>query len=290
MGSTVLVEQLSHATSSWEIARCELPDPLRPYVRSWVGYTERATSICRRRELPGLSVVVIFEFGPPLRVSDGGSDVCLVRGPGGFVAGLDEGPSITEHDGMQAGVQVDLSPLGARACFRLPLRELSKQVVALPDVLPSARGLSERLADVGTWAGRFAMVERLLCERITAAPAASRQVAWALDRITMSGGRVRVDELTRELGHSRKHLGALFHEHVGLTPKRYAQLVRFNRLVARAGCELEPNWSQLAVELGYADQAHLAREVRRFAGVPPTSLCQLLAEPAVDEGHRDGVR
>lgn len=269
------VHRLIQGESHWELAHRELPSVLRPFVRSWIGYCERATSISRRRELPGLAVVAIFEFGPPLRVSASDGEA---REYGGFVAGLDDGPAITEHDGVQAGVQVNLTPLGARACFAVPLSQLSRRVVALPDVLPSARGLAERLADAASWTERFAVVERLLCERIAAAPAPSKRVGWALDRIHATDGRVRIEALSAELGHGRKHLGALFHDHVGVSPKRYAQLVRFDRLVARLRSAAEPCWSQLAAELGFADQAHLAREVRRFAGVPPTELRRVVAE------------
>src|SRR5690606_17895702 len=140
----------------------------------------------------------------------------------GFVAGLDDGPAITEHDGEQAGAPVNLSPPGARARFGLPLAQLSQQGVALPDLLPRRRGVAERLAEAASWTERFAVVERILCQRLAVAPAAAKPVAWALDRIHHSDGRVRVEALASELGYSRKHLGALFHEHVGVSPKRYA--------------------------------------------------------------------
>ena len=83
--------------------------------------------------------------------------------------------------------------------------------------------------------------------------------------------------LSAELGFSRKHLRALFREHVGLAPKLYAELVRFARLTARLKATPDVSWASLAFELGFADQAHLAREVRRFSGVPPTEVRLLLA-------------
>ncbi|MBJ6759454.1 AraC family transcriptional regulator [Myxococcaceae bacterium JPH2] len=266
-------------SSCWELARRPISLRLRPYVRSWLGYSESAPLLSRRRELPAPQVVVIFEFGPPLRVSSSGSEACVQHHAGGFIAGVDDSFTVTEHDGRQAGVQVNLTPLGGRLLLGVPMRELARRVVALPDVLREQRGLADRLANAPSWDARLDAVEQALLARLDSARTPCAPITWAVQRIEATTGRVRVGALTEALGYSRKHLNTLFQEHVGLSPKLYAELVRFESLTQRLKSGARESWATLAFDLGFADQAHLSREVRRFAGVSPTEARALLAGP-----------
>jgi AraC-like DNA-binding protein len=227
-------------------------------------YVERAPGLAVRRELPGPLIAVILELGPPLRV-DGH------RHAGGFVAGLGDVPSTTEHDGFQCGVQLDLHPLEARTLFGVPMSELEGRVVSLDDLLPRAH-LVERLAELPDHDARFDLLDRLLATHTAAAPPRARIARWACDRIERSGGNVDVRTLARELGYSEKQVARIFRDWVGLTPKRYGRLVRFHRLVSRLKVDPHATWAALAADLGFYDQAHLLREVRQFGGSTPTEL------------------
>ena len=101
--------------SQWQIATRVPCAPLRPYVRSLVGYDERSGGPQRQRQFPQPFVVVIIEFGPPLRVTLGGDERTAAQSPGGFVSGLDDAYAVTEHAGWQSGIQIDLTPTGARS-------------------------------------------------------------------------------------------------------------------------------------------------------------------------------
>jgi AraC-like DNA-binding protein len=224
-----------------------------------------------QRQFPGPQVVVIVELGPPIRLFDR-----VLRGarfPGGFVAGLGDSATVTEHDGVQRGIQIDLTPVGARALFGVPMDELAGAVVPLPDLLPRAwRTLAERLERLRGWDARFDVLERILAkslERMT--PRSALVVTHACARLQAEGGNVEMRALARELGYSEKQVVRLFRDQVGLTPKVFAKLVRFDRLVKRLREGRGGSWSELAVQLGYYDQAHLVRDVRRFAGATPTA-------------------
>ena len=267
----MLVQSLDDGFASWELASRPVPTRFRGLVRTWLGYSERAAGIRRQRELPGARVVVIFEFGPPIRVSATGSERCETLPRGGFVAAIHRSFAMTEHDGEQAGIQVDLTPLAARRIFGMPLAHLHDRTVSLPDVIGDA-SLGDQLAELRTWQARFDRVERVLEQRLHAGPTTCPRVAWATGQIEARGGQIQAGALARELGCSRKHLAALFHDQVGCTPKLYAKIARFQRLVAAARAPEPPRWADLALELGFSDQAHLAREVRSLSGVTPSGL------------------
>ena len=257
----------------WEMAR-RLPAPhLRAYVRDLCGYAEETPGGARRREFPGAQVVVIFEFSPPIRVSQPGSGERVWRFPGGFVAGVDGAYAITEHDGFQRGLQVNFTPVGARLFLGLPMSEIAGRILSVRDLLPREhRSLSERLAELSTWDARLDLVERLIEERIASSRLDMGVVAWAYQRIEQCGGALDMRTLTRELGYSQKHVIRLFHEHVGVPPKLLARLVRFERLIQHLRHGGTGTWADLALEFGYYDQSHLSRDVKEFTGAPPTEM------------------
>jgi AraC-like DNA-binding protein len=85
--------------------------------------------------------------------------------------------------------------------------------------------------------------------------------------------RGRIQELSQWLGLSNRHLQRRFAAAVGYGPKVFQSVLRFQRLVSlsnRASNRL--NLAARSWEAGYADQAHMTREVRRFSGIQPTVL------------------
>jgi AraC-like DNA-binding protein len=242
-------------------------------VRSAVGYTEWAAGPVVRRDYPSSKVVVVIEFGPPIGVAERDDGRRMARFPGGFVAGLDDAAGLTEHDGFQSGMRLDLTPQGARRLFGVPMSELTGCVIALADLLPRAhRDLCERLRDLSNWDSRFDLLERVFSERLAASESRDQAVSWAAERIEESGGTVNIQEVVRRLGYSHKHTLRLFREHVGMTPKLFARLVRFDCMRQAIARERPASFAELAARLGYSDQAHLVREVQHFAGTPPSAL------------------
>jgi AraC-like DNA-binding protein len=267
----------------WEIASRAPAVALSLYVRELQGYIEHGNGPVRRREFPGLQVVVILEFETRLRVYASRRPTQHASYAGGFVAGVTDAFTLTEHPGLQAGVQLNLHPLGARRLFGLPLRELRGQTVHFRDLVrPEQRNLSDRLAELSSWDARFDLLERFVLERILASKQANSQVAWALQRIEQTAGAIDIRQLTAELGYSHKHVVALFHDQVGVTPKLWARLVRFERLRRELSRGAPGSWAELAQACGYYDQAHLARDVRQFTGGPARQL--LTDTPGLEVG------
>jgi AraC-like DNA-binding protein len=82
----------------------------------------------------------------------------------------------------------------------------------------------------------------------------------------------RIAQLARDTGLSERRLGLLFQRQVGMRPKHYARLLRFRAVVAQTHGPQSVNWSHVAADCGYCDQAHLSHEFRRFAGVTPSAF------------------
>lgn len=136
-----------------------------------------------------------------------------------------------------------------------------------------AARLAEALA-VSPVAAQLDLLERAVLEARAGAPPLDRLVLAATDRLARAHGTVRVREIGDALGVSERQLLRRFRGAVGYGPKTLARVLRFQRFLTAAWAAPQPGTglSRLAFDAGYADQAHLARECRELAGVPPRRL------------------
>lgn len=266
---------------SWEMAFAAPSVQLTGMIDAYIGYDERDTAFTRRHELPGLFGVLIVNLGEPITIIDTAGYVIPVRSGDGFGAGLSDAYAVSETNGNQRGFQVMFTPLGARRFFGLPLHHLANRVFSLKDLLhgPQARQLIESLQAADDWATGFRHLEAAVCARLSADDgfdmAAARQTAWALRHLQQSNGRIAIAALAEEIGCSRKHLAATFHEHVGLAPKTVARLLRFRRVLQLVDGASRIDWAAIAQEAGYADQSHFANDFRRITGRTPGAYLAL---------------
>lgn len=241
-------------------------------VRALVGYRETAAGHFRHTQAASLNIPLVISFGETFAIG-------LGRQPGindsfgSFAAGLFAGPVVIDSFGAASCIQVDFTPLGARRFFGLPMSELARRMVGLDDVL-GAEGavLRERLAEEADWGQRLAMVEQFVTTRLRPAKRPYAEVEWAYDRLASSGGRATIRSVAAAVGWSRKHLRERFALDIGLAPKTVARIMRFNRALEAARRDGSAGWAGIAADCGYADQAHLVREFRDFAGASPTAF------------------
>lgn len=100
----------------------------------------------------------------------------------------------------------------------------------------------------------------------------------ALDALHASGGRLPIAQLAQMVGCSARHLGRLFRRGLGLSAKTYAGLVRFHRAVALLKAN-QLSLSHIAFEAGFADHAHMSREMQTYGGFAPSRRPAQLSQP-----------
>jgi AraC-like DNA-binding protein len=245
------------------------------YVRRYIAWEERSAAPVVRRESASVDIPLILSLGAPFAVrpvAGGGGGAHRV---GSFVAGVHDHPVDTEHPGVARGVQVDLSPLGARMLLGIPMSELARRTVDLEDLLGrQARLLVERLADAPAGSARLAIVDRFMVRRLDRARPPAPDIEWAWRRLRASGGRIGAGALAAELGCSGRHLAARFRDGVGVGPKLAGRILRFEAAQEALRRVPESGLGAVAARCGYYDQAHLHRDVRAFAGATPAELRQ----------------
>jgi AraC-like DNA-binding protein len=263
---------MSSAALIMERAEVTPPARLRPLVAHYSGYRYEGLPPGTHHGLPSPYLTVVISLGKPTRTA-----VMPERpeAPEEFAAlagGLHTRAALIEHDGDQYGVQLALTPEGARSLFGMPAGELAGVVVPLDGLLPTPAGeLIERLASAPTWMARFAILDEVLTRHAgrLAAPSDELRHAWRL--LGARGGQVRIDDLAREVGWSRRHLGDRFTAEYGLTPKEAARVMRFEHSTRLLRQSDRPALAEVAARCGFYDQAHLAREWNDFIGCPPSA-------------------
>ncbi len=254
-------------------------------VRHYVGYEEWPESGFVRRELARRGVALILGFGDPIDVYANGNDndreESTPQSLGAFVVGNQSGSSLTGIGGHQLGVQVELTPAGALALFRGEVSHLNDAALPLDEVLGErGRRLVERLADSSTWADRFDILDHELaapgssCGYSECVPALPPEVTWLRRQLEASQGRARVEPLMDETGWSRRHMTERFRSVLGVPPKAYARLCRFEHASSLldgllAGSGSSRTLADVAVDAGYYDQSHLTRDFVALAGMTP---------------------
>lgn len=247
-------------------------------------YVERAPAPELAGRLACVWEQVSESGGVHLVVPDGCVD--LIWGPGGpHVAGPDTGPMPTPMRVGDAYVGIRFRPGAVGAVFGVPLAELRDQRVPLAD-LPALAALTTEHAAMARATLESAVepvvVEHFAVESGAAGPAGLRRImleavvarlretpppdpAAPAIAAALRAGR-SVAEVAWELGLSERQLHRRNLAGFGYAPKTLQRIVRFQRALrlARAGRPL----ADVAVESGYADQAHLANDVKRLSGVP----------------------
>lgn len=115
---------------------------------------------------------------------------------------------------------------------------------------------------------RLAALEVGLTERLPD-EGPPRVVLYGVEELGKGGGAARLAEVAEAAGLSQRRFIELFRRHVGMGPKVYQRVQRFQRAVRLAHAGRRVRWSELALECGYYDQSHFVRDFREFSGMTP---------------------
>ena len=158
-------------------------------------------------------------------------------------------------------------PGGAYPFLPMPAGELHNLDVSLDDLWGAnvARVLHEQLVAAPTADAKFDVLESALIER-AATLERTRSIAWAVRELR----HATVARVTSAIGMSGRGFIDAFRRETGYTPKVYARVQRFQRLLRRVHDAADVDWADVALACGYYDQSHLIRDFRAFTGLSPS--------------------
>jgi len=211
-------------------------------------------------------------------VPDGCLDVlicCDPKRPHSLICGtILQGEQIFFHAGATY-FGIRLTPLQSLCLSPAPFRDLIDRQLFLGDIVRGVDCLCDDIAEIDSFAGRMAHFERFLLPRLLSADQPSGLLSYCLQQIYQSKGNVTVDELAADVGLSARYLRKKFVGTLGLSPKQYSRITRFQHTLSTM-INRTAVTGNIASEHGYYDQAHLIKDFKHFSLFTPMQIIMLM--------------
>jgi AraC-like DNA-binding protein len=246
--------------------------PLDRFVESLWYASDPAPAPGRQRILPTGNTQIILSLNRDYLL-DCPEGYPARRAPGAQIVGARSTYEIIDNSDLTCIIGLVFRPAGLAALMGAPADLFANRFVSLEDLWGStARSLRDRLCDLPTAADRLICLEAFLSRRLAGRPPRSvadphPAVRFALDRFRRVPSAISVAEVARGTGWSERRFSQLFREQVGLTPKVWCRIQRFQHAVRQLHQGPEIRWGELALDCGYYDQSHFANEFRAFSGI-----------------------
>ncbi len=255
--------------------------PLRTFVQSMIYYEGYNGLGSYETLLPdGVSQLIIpldehYRFATPV----GGGELALRRA---WIAGIQTGPLRYRSERDATTLCIRFEPGGLHRLIGIPASEFRDRVVdatlvvrhlieSFRDALCTVRYRGETASAGDTWRDILDVAVRTLRERIVFGHGAERMPP-AIH--ALRDGTALLSDIAQRVGYSHKHLIHLFKTHVGISPKKYQRIQRFNTALSHIHGLERPDLADVAYRCGYCDQAHFTNEFHRLAGYSPTQYIE----------------
>jgi len=251
--------------------------PLDAFVASiWVFRASPRPHALERVLPTGAAQLIVNLLEDRTRVYDPEWPERHVSTSGTILAGVQSRYQIIDTSEQEYVAGVAFTPGGTAAFLRTPAHETHDALTPLEELCGRQRAaeLREQLLERDDPDAQLDVIERML-NAMLQPTAVHPAIAFALtsfDRVPLT---TNIGTVTQAIGMSAKGFIERFKAQVGVSPKRYCRIRRFQQAVTWAHRGREIDWTQVALDCGYYDQAHFIHEFRAFAGLTPTAYLAL---------------
>ncbi|MES1216781.1 MAG: AraC family transcriptional regulator [Bacteroidota bacterium] len=158
---------------------------------------------------------------------------------------------------------------------QMPLNELTDCVIDGNLVLSNdIMNVREMILSVSLITQKFYIVEKFLLKKFSDKLIVNPFIEFAVNKIIEDPSQVSIEHISNKVGYSQKHLIRLFKDNVGVTPKGFLKIIRFQKAIQEIAATKKIDWTGIAFESGYYDQAHFINDFKAFSGFTPSQYLQ----------------
>jgi AraC-like DNA-binding protein len=247
--------------------------PLDRFVESLWYWNGPQPAHAKDRLIPsGAGSLIVNLAEDEVRNYSGANDDVVERFPGAVLVGAHSRYAVIDAKEQCAVLGVSFRPGGMWPFFDAAPDELHNAHVSLADLWgASGANLRERILAAPTPRAKLQLFAAELLERALRPLARRPEIDFALRRLTLRPHEQAIAALSRDVGLNARRFTRLFTLQVGLTPKLYARIKRFELVVRRLN-DGAIDWTSVAQHCGYFDQSHLIRDCKSLSGFTPTEL------------------
>lgn len=160
--------------------------------------------------------------------------------------------------------------------LRINMAEIRNSIFELGGVIKEEQRLCEQLAAAANHEQQIAVIEKWMMSRLQPDHARQELTQHVIQAIHKQAGDVKVRDICQAYRINNRYLERRFGELVGISPKQYADIIRFNYFLNVLTRHSTARWKDAHQDAGFNDYSHLSKQVQKLAGVPPKSLREQL--------------
>lgn len=245
---------------------------LQQYVKSILYYRDYNPISKKERLLPnGLSQLIINLGNRTFRHFEGPNNNKEREYPSAIIAGIQTKNIFLDSSSRLSTMHVVLRPGALPAMFNVPAHAFKNQMVDLDTIAGYDMAvLRERLIEATNPEDKFQLLEAFLLSRLDRTYQPNPAVMFSIEQLENRNGTLLIKEIRDKVGYSQRHFSELFKKLLGVAPKQYARICRFQGALSRIQGMKVPDWTSIAIDSGYYDQPHFNHEFKSFSGLSPT--------------------
>ena len=247
------------------------PPPLASFVNCFWYWEGAPQAHAKEQLMPNGEPAIIFNLrDEPMRIYDARDLSRCESFSYSVLSGPRTRPFVIDTAQEDRVFGIEFAPGGSFPFFRLPTSELSDTEVSLECLWRStANEIRESLLASPDTRSMFAVTQGILMRQLVRPLELHPGVAFALHRFC-SRPQTTVASVLDRIGLSHRRFAQLFHDQVGLTPKSFSRVQRFQRVLRKVHRASNIDWCGVALDCGYYDQAHFIHDFQEFSGFTPT--------------------
>lgn len=185
------------------------------------------------------------------------------------ITGIYSKPFVIDSQEQFSVIGVHFKPGGLFPFFAFPITELENTTESLDDIWgKSIQELRDQLLEAPTATDRLKLLEKYLLGRLVKEPTHHCAVTYAMEKL----GSQSVGEVFERTGYSQRRFIEVFSNQVGVTPKTFYRILRFQKVIQKAHEKKNTRWLDIALDSGFFDQAHFIRDFKEFSKMSPTQF------------------
>lgn len=227
----------------------------------------------REKILPDGAIELIFDLDPtPKNIFADEASECFRTVSKAWVSGERTRYIVIGAARNQSMIGIRFRPGGAYPFFGFPISELTESVTELDLIWGSlVDEIRSQLLELESRDERLLKLECLLLGQAKRSLEGNRLISFAVHQLQHSPQFLAIRDLANTIGITQKHLISQFERVVGLRPKSFARVCKFQKVVNLLEQQQEVEWAAIASDCGYYDQAHFIHEFQAFSGLNPSA-------------------
>lgn len=250
--------------------------PLSQFIQCFWYWEGAPTGHAKERLMPTGESSVIFNLrDDPIRIYDWKNLNRYETYGIAVLAGARSEPFVIDTLQQECVFGIQFRAGGSFPFFRMPASEVVNCDVPLDDLWRNtADTMRTRLLEAGSIPAMFAVAEEELTRHLVRPLEMHPAVAFAARRFTANPHRTSVASVLNTIGLSHRRFSQLFQEQTGLAPKAFCRVRRFQRVLSSIHASRAFEWTRIALDCGYYDQAHFIHDFENFSGFTPTGYTE----------------